>query len=84
MTGDRLEAPELAVSELVGNAVRHGRPPVAYDITVDGETCCWPCPTPTRPGPADRRGDCCEPDAEGGRGLLLVAEVSPGWGWEPA
>lgn len=82
VTGDRQDALELAVSELVGNAVRHGRPPVAYDITVDGDDLLLNVADADPTPPTGDRG-CCEPDAESGRGLFLVAELSRGWGWEP-
>lgn len=69
---------ELAVTELLGNALRHGRPPVEVDVTwtdagllvsvADGQPLlkrkAWP--------PAS--------SSESGRGLQLVDAVSRAWG----
>lgn len=79
---DRCDALQLLISELVGNAVRHGQPPVTYDIAPDAGdlllTVADGDPTP----PGD--GTCSGPDAEGGRGLFLVDALSKQWGWTPA
>jgi anti-sigma regulatory factor (Ser/Thr protein kinase) len=81
---DRRDALVLVVSELVGNAVRHGRSPVAYDLHVDDDDLVFTVTDgdPTPPGP----GSCCDPDpdAEGGRGLFLVGQLTRCWGWKPA
>lgn len=78
--GDRRDVLELAVSELVSNAVRHGRPPVSYDITTDGEDLVLVVvdADPRPPGDGGEVG----PEAEGGRGLFLVAQLARTWGWE--
>lgn len=80
--GDRCDTMELAVSELLGNAVRHGHPPVAYDIAVDGDDLVLTVSdgNPAGPVAATDRG----PDAEQGRGLFLISEMARGWGWEQA
>jgi anti-sigma regulatory factor (Ser/Thr protein kinase) len=76
-----LDPLQLVVSELVGNAVRHGRPPVAMllrrtrggvRVEVHDEE---PMPAPAGAGlPAE--------DAESGRGLFLVEAVSTDTGVE--
>lgn len=78
---DRCDTLELAMSELVGNAVRHGRPPVFYDIASDGRDLVLNVSDgdPRPPGDATD----CGPDAEGGRGLFLVQKLARDWGWEP-
>ncbi len=71
----------LAVSELVGNAVRHGaRGQVRLRLART--------PRRLRVEVADTAGGqpwqrCPSADEEGGRGLLLVAAVSARWGIQP-
>lgn len=68
----------LVVSELVANAVRHGRGPVqvALEVTASGtvrvhvQDC-----APHRP-----RMRSAGPDAENGRGLAIVEAMSARWG----
>ncbi|WP_309144459.1 ATP-binding protein [Streptomyces sp. BR123] len=80
-----VQAAELALSELVTNAVRHARAPRGREIGVravwDG-TCLrvevadagdW---VDLEPGPH-------RPDGESGRGLAVVAAVAGRWGQEP-
>ncbi|MFI9646029.1 ATP-binding protein [Streptomyces sp. NPDC052040] len=75
------ETVELVVSELVTNAVRHGRVPgryfevaMAYDgekaVEVEVSDASERLPVPADPGP----------EATSGRGLLLVAALSQSWG----
>ena len=80
--GDRRAALELAVSELVGNAVRHGQPPVRYDITADGDELVLVVTDADPRPPGD--GTDCGPDCESGRGLFLIEQTAQSWGWEPA
>ncbi|WP_063754526.1 ATP-binding protein [Microbispora rosea] len=79
--GEVAEAAELLVSELVANAVRHGRgEPVLALVLRDGVLRCEvedEAPVPLRP--RDRSPD----DAEGGRGLLIVESLSHSWGVRP-
>jgi anti-sigma regulatory factor (Ser/Thr protein kinase) len=75
-----LEDAQLLVSELVGNAVRHGLPPIEVAVECIGEKCLevrvrdtgYAAPTVRRAGV----------EAEGGRGLQLVDLLSSEWGTE--
>ncbi|WP_164251962.1 ATP-binding protein [Streptomyces sp. S4.7] len=89
------DALTLIVAELCANAVCHGRVPgrdfrlgltvaqapdgasVAVEVTdTRGEKLPEPSPAPAgSPDPPD--------DADGGRGLLLVAALADDWGWYP-
>ena len=83
LSPETLSDAELMVSELVTNAVLHGAPKItlrvrrhppsiAVDVTDAGEL------QPTLPNqPPD-------PDAPGGRGLLIVEALSTSWGVTPA
>lgn len=75
--GDALEDVQLVVSELVTNAVRHGRPPVALELETDGAAVvvavCDGSPAPPQAREADEA-------AEGGRGMLLVDLLADGHG----
>ena len=71
---------ELALSEIVTNAVVHGLPPIVVQVLA----------TPDRlrvsvsdASPAHPRADETRLDATGGRGLAIVAAVAGGWGCEP-
>ena len=76
--GSRCHDAQLAVSELLGNALRHGRPPVELEVTwtdagvlvsvADGQ--------PLLP----RNGWPPASTAESGRGLQLIEAVSRSWG----
>jgi anti-sigma regulatory factor (Ser/Thr protein kinase) len=78
VAGPRCQDAQLAVTELLGNALRHGRPPIDVDVSwsdagvlvsvADGQPALqrngWP--------PAST--------SESGRGLQLVDAVSRSWG----
>lgn len=70
----------LLVSELVTNSVLHGGPPVVVAVDCDGEALQVRVRdgSPTLPEPRD-----AGQDAEGGRGLELVANLSAAWGVDP-
>jgi anti-sigma regulatory factor (Ser/Thr protein kinase) len=71
---------QLLVSELVTNAVRYGAPPIELQVRCAGED-----QLEVRVRDSERRAPRAtepEPDAEGGRGLMLVDLVSEAWGHE--
>lgn len=77
---DRCADAELAVSELLGNALRHGRGPIDLDIrcsaghvllTVEDASSAVPLPRPE-----------IAATQESGRGMLLIESVSDRWGCE--
>ena len=75
-----LEDAQLLVSELVGNAVRHGLPPIEVAVKCVGEKCLEVRVRDTgREPPTARPGGV---EAEGGRGLQLVDLLSSDWGTE--
>lgn len=63
----------LIVSELVTNAVRYGAPPVSVEVTADDATVTVAVRDGAPGSPVPRTPD---PDAEGGRGLLLIDLLS--------
>jgi PAS domain S-box-containing protein len=70
----------LLVSELLGNAVRHGRGPVnlqahrsAWEVTVEVTDCGGKLPERRTAGPED----------ESGRGLFLIEALADHWGIRP-
>jgi anti-sigma regulatory factor (Ser/Thr protein kinase) len=78
---DRTESAVLVLSELVGNAVRHGTPPVSYTTGLDRDDVLLTVDDGTSAPPLGSAGG--DPDAESGRGLLLVTSLSRSWGWRP-
>lgn len=81
---DRCHDLQVVLSELVGNACRHGEPPVTYDVAADGGDLLVVVedadPTPPAEFASLPRGE----GAESGRGMHIVAALSRGWGWRPA
>jgi anti-sigma regulatory factor (Ser/Thr protein kinase) len=67
---------ELVVSELVTNAIRYGGPPIQLRLIRDRTLICE-VSDGSSTSPHLRRARTFD---EGGRGLLLVAQVSQGWG----
>jgi serine phosphatase RsbU (regulator of sigma subunit)/anti-sigma regulatory factor (Ser/Thr protein kinase) len=67
---------ELVVSELVTNAIRYGRPPVQLRLINDQSLICEVTDSSTT-APHMRRARSFD---EGGRGLLLVAQLTQRWG----
>ncbi|KUO01873.1 phosphatase [Streptomyces resistomycificus] len=67
---------ELVVSELVTNAIRYGRPPIRLRLIHDGKLLCEVSDDGSTT-PHLRRARAFD---EGGRGLLLVAQLAGHWG----
>jgi anti-sigma regulatory factor (Ser/Thr protein kinase) len=68
---------QLAVSELVSNAVVHARSDLIVRIRVNGRVRLEVSDRDARAAVVPRA---VEPDCQGGRGLQLVAQVSRRWG----
>ncbi|MFD8006751.1 SpoIIE family protein phosphatase [Streptomyces mirabilis] len=69
-------AAELVVSELVTNAIRYGRPPIQLRLIHDRALLCEVSDASSTT-PHQRRARTYD---EGGRGLLLVAQLTERWG----
>ncbi|MFE9017163.1 SpoIIE family protein phosphatase [Streptomyces sp. NPDC007808] len=67
---------ELVVSELVTNAIRYGEPPIRLRLIRDTSLICEVSDASST-APHMRRARAFD---EGGRGLLLVAQLTQGWG----
>ncbi|MFC9701344.1 SpoIIE family protein phosphatase [Streptomyces sp. NPDC056943] len=67
---------ELVVSELVTNAIRYGEPPIRLRLIRDTSLICEVSDASST-APHLRRARTFD---EGGRGLLLVAQLTQGWG----
>ncbi|WP_326580040.1 SpoIIE family protein phosphatase [Actinacidiphila glaucinigra] len=76
---DRAFATELIVSELVTNALRHGRAPIRLRLIRDRSLICE-VTDGSNAAPHLRRARTYD---EGGRGLFLVAQLSSRWGSRP-
>ncbi|NGO09825.1 SpoIIE family protein phosphatase [Streptomyces sp. HC44] len=70
-------AAELVVSELVTNAIRHGSPPVRLRLIQGDATLICEVSDGSSTAPHLRRAKTFD---EGGRGLLLVAQLTERWG----
>ena len=77
----RIDDVALVVSELVTNAVLHGAGDITLHLTVEQSTVHVEVidADPVTPEAVE-----IAPDAESGRGLLLVSKVAKRWGVEPA
>ena len=76
----RIDDAELAATELVTNAVLHGRQPIRVTIRVDEERLRVEVSDASAVSPTFSLLD---PTAVTGRGLLLVASVADHWGVDP-
>jgi PAS domain S-box-containing protein len=68
---------ELVVSELVTNAIRYGAPPIRLRLIHDATTLICEVSDTSPTAPHLRRAKTWD---EGGRGLLLVAQLTQRWG----
>ncbi|MEV6195347.1 SpoIIE family protein phosphatase [Streptomyces sp. NPDC051920] len=68
---------ELVVSELVTNAIRYGEPPIRLRLIHDTEILICEVSDSSHTAPHLRRAKTFD---EGGRGLLLVAQLTQRWG----
>ncbi|MFC9063451.1 SpoIIE family protein phosphatase, partial [Streptomyces sp. NPDC057074] len=68
---------ELVVSELVTNAIRYGSPPIRLRLIHDAATLICEVSDTSHTAPHLRRAKTWD---EGGRGLLLVAQLTQRWG----
>jgi len=75
-----LDEAQLLVSELVGNAVRHGTPPIEMEVRCSGTQALQVRVRDCAPGAPHVRTANIED--EGGRGLALVDLLSDDWGIE--
>ncbi len=76
-----LDDAELLVSELVTNGIRYGLPPITLHVVCQGTRSLLVLVSDHS---ADPPQQCTAgPDAESGRGLMLVDHISDEWGVEP-
>ncbi|MFH7597261.1 SpoIIE family protein phosphatase [Streptomyces racemochromogenes] len=68
---------ELVVSELVTNAIRYGAPPIQLRLIHENDTLICEVSDASSTAPHMRRARTFD---EGGRGLLLVAQLAQRWG----
>ncbi|MEU0678024.1 SpoIIE family protein phosphatase [Streptomyces sp. NPDC006172] len=74
---DAVFVTELTVSELVTNAIRYGQPPIQLRLIHENNTLICEVFDSSSTSPHLRRARTFD---EGGRGLLLVAQLSEHWG----
>ncbi|WP_231126346.1 ATP-binding protein [Motilibacter aurantiacus] len=74
-----VEDVELLVSEVAGNAVRHGRGDVAVEVSKSADTVHIEVHDEERSMPQLVDSE-VHPDAEGGRGMWLVDALAERWG----
>ncbi|MGP2439501.1 SpoIIE family protein phosphatase [Streptomyces sp. JW3] len=77
--GESAYVTELVVSELVTNAIRYGEPPIQLRLIRDHSLICE-VSDGSSTSPHLRRAHAFD---EGGRGLLLVAQLTQRWGSRP-
>lgn len=76
----RLDDAEIAATEIVTNAILHGREPITVALTVDAERLRVAV---TDSSPVSPSFSLLDPTAVTGRGLMLVSSVADHWGVEP-
>ena len=77
---DRLDDAQLAASELVTNAVLHGRQPLFVEVRVEGS--CLRVEV-VDGSPVSPSFSMLDPTAVTGRGLMLISAASDRWGVDP-
>ncbi len=75
--GEAAFVTELLVSELVTNAIRYGEPPIQLRLIHENSTLICEVSDASNTAPHMRRARTFD---EGGRGLLLVAQLAQRWG----
>ncbi len=79
-----LDDAQLMVSELIGNAIRYGLPPIELAVQCVATSSLEIKVRDTGPTvPTTDYASAAEPDEEGGRGLYLVDLLSSDWGIVP-
>lgn len=76
---ERVDEAVLAVSEVAGNALRHGRPPLTLHVTRRPDRVVVSV-ADHDPRCVRQHGSPAPEDAESGRGLALVEAVTDDWG----
>ena len=74
------EVAAILTNEVVANAIRHGRPPIALSVMGDDEVVVIAVADGGPGVPVIRRID---PTAESGRGLMILDALSDDWGVAP-
>lgn len=75
---EQVETVLLVITELLSNAVEHGRPPIRLHVTVSGR---WVRVEVQDAGPGGPQKLPLDPQRLRGRGVQLVEAVSSEWGW---
>ncbi|MDX6216484.1 MAG: hypothetical protein QOG99_2068 [Frankiales bacterium] len=78
---ERCDAAQLAVTELLGNALRHGHPPIDYDVVCDHGCLVLSVADGSSAPPRPRTVPVAT--AESGRGMVLLEAVARQWWCEP-
>ena len=76
----RVDDAALIASELVTNAVRHGRAPVRLAIASDGHAV--RITVSQRAGTSRPQRLALDPSRPGGQGLRIVDALADAWGWD--
>lgn len=82
--GAVLDVALLLVSELVTNAVRHGRPPIEVEVECQGSHGLAVHVSDGGSGSPTVIDLTPDADAEGGRGLAIVETLADSWGVSPS
>ena len=80
LPGDVVEVAQVLTSELVTNAVQHGRGPIRMSVACDGSSLTVRVADDGAEAPVVRDRDL---DASRGRGMQLIEALATQWGTEP-